>query len=82
MPSQSEALRAMLDAINAMRAAGYTQEDIEELVQNAFEHLEGGATRPYAYGRCTECRAIIIGWSAYQWSILVREPCPKCGKPW
>ena len=23
-----------------------------------------------------------IGWSVYQWSVLVREPCPKCSKPW
>ena len=21
-----------------------------------------------------------IGWSVYQWSSLVREPCPRCGK--
>ena len=34
--------------MNALREAGYTQEDVQELVQNAFEHLEGGATRPYA----------------------------------
>ena len=38
----------MLEAINAMREAGYTQEDIAELVADAFEYLEGGATRPYA----------------------------------
>ena len=24
----------------------------------------------------------IVGRSAHQWSILVREPCPYCGKPW
>lgn len=51
MASQSEALRLMLEAINAMCEAGDTQEDIAKLVQNAFEHLENGATRSYAYGR-------------------------------
>ena len=82
MPDQSEALRAMLDAITAMRAAGYTQEDITELVTAAFEHLEDEPNQPYAFGHCTNCRRLIIGWSAYQWSVLVREPCPRCGKPW
>ncbi len=32
MASQSEALRLMLEANSAMRSAGYTQEDINELV--------------------------------------------------
>ena len=82
MASQSEALRLMLDAISAMRQAGYTQEDIQELVTAAFEHLEGDPRQPYAYGHCTNCSKLIIGWSVYQWSILVREPCPRCGKPW
>ena len=22
---------------------------------------------------------LIVGWSVYQWSILVRDPCPRCG---
>ena len=37
---------------------------------------------PYAFGHCTNCRKLIIGWSFYLWSVLVREPCPRCGKPW
>ena len=82
MASQGESLRLMLEAINAMRAAGFTQEDIQELVTAAFEHLEGDPRHPYAYGHCTNCRRLIIGWSVYQWSILVREPCPRCGKSW
>ena len=78
MPTQSQALRLMLEA---MRAAGYTQEDVQELVTAAFQHLEGGGQRPYAFGRCTNCHKLIIGWSVYEWSILVREPYPRCGKP-
>ena len=67
MASQSAALQLILQAINAMREAGYTQEDTQELASHAWEHLEGGATRrPYAFGHCTECSRLIIGWSAYQ----------------
>ena len=44
--------------------------------------LEGGGQQPYAFGHCTNCSRLIIGWSAYRWSVLVREPCPRCGKPW
>ena len=82
MASQSEALRLMLEAISAMHAASYTQDDIQELVTAAFEHLECEPNQPYAFGHCTNCRRLIIGWWPYQWSALVREPCPKCGKLW
>ena len=44
--------------------------------------LKALATSPHAFGRCINCGRVIIGWSAYQWSILVREPCPRCGKAW
>lgn len=54
----------------------------QELMVAAFEHLEGDGHQPYAFGHCTECGRLIIGWSAYQWPIVVQEPCPKCGKPW
>ena len=77
MANQSESLRLMLDAISTMRAAGYTQEDVQELVTAAFDHLDGDPAHPYAFGHCSK---LIIGWSVYQWSILVCEPCPRCGK--
>ena len=82
MPTQSKALRLMLEAIIAMREVGYAQEDVQELAREAWEHLEGAGHRPHAFGRCINCGRVIIGWSAYQWSILVREPCPRCGKAW
>ena len=63
-----------------MREAGYTQEDVQDLAAEAWGHLEGGGQQPYAFGHCTNCSRLIIGWSAYQWSVL--EPCPRCGKPW
>ena len=81
MPSQSDALRLMLAAIAAMREAGYSDDDVLELVKDAWDHLESGGRGP-AFGHCSNCRHLISGWSAYHWSILVREPCPKCGKPW
>ena len=46
MSPQSDALRRMLEAISAMREAGFTQDDVQDLVTAAFEHLESGATRP------------------------------------
>ena len=82
MPTQSDALRLMLEAITAMREAGYTQQDILDLAGDALEHLESDGHQPHAFGRCINCGRVIVGWSAYQWSILVREPCPRCGKPW
>ena len=81
MPTQSEALRLMLEAIAAMRAAGYTQEDIQELVTAAFQHLEGGVPairlRPLHELPSIEHRLVGL-----PWPVLVREPCPRCGKPW
>ena len=82
MSTQSDALRLMLDAIGAMREAGFTQDDVQDLITAAFQHLAGDSSTPYAFGRCTNCRKLIVGWSVYQWSILVRDPCPRCGKPW
>ena len=81
MPTQSEALRIMLEAISAMREAGYTQEDVQALTGEAWDYLEGGGHQPHAFGHCINCGHVIIGWSAYQWSILVREPCPRCSQP-
>ena len=82
MSSQSEALRLLLTALAAMRETGYSDDDVLELVKDAWDHLEGGGQRPHAFGHCANCRRLIIGWSVYQWSVLVREPCPRCGKPW
>ena len=82
MASQSEALRLLLTALAAMRETGYTGDDVLDLVRDAWDHLEGDGQQPHAFGHCTNCGRLIIGWSAYQWTILVREPCPRCGKPW
>ena len=46
MSSQSEALRQTLDAVKAMQEAGYTQEDIQELVAAAFERIEDDGHQP------------------------------------
>ena len=81
MATQHEALRLMLDAINAMREFGYTQENVQELVTHAWEHLEGSAHQPYAFGHCTNCNRLIIGWSVYQWTVLVHDPAPGAESP-
>ena len=82
MPTQSQALRLMPEAIRAMRAAGYTREDVQGLAGDVLEHLEANGHQPYAFGHRTNCRRLIIGWSAYHWAIAVSDPCPRCGKPW
>ena len=61
MSTQAEALRLMLTAIAAMREAGYTQDDLQDLVTAAFEHLDGNPRQPYAFDRCTNCNRLIIG---------------------
>ena len=35
-----------------------------------------------AFCHCTNCRRLIICWSAYQRSIPVRDPDPRRGRPW
>ena len=82
MSTQSDALRLMLEAIGAMRAAGYGQDDVHDLVTAAFQHLAGDSSTPYAFGRCTNCGRLILAWSPYQWALLVRQPCPRCGQKW
>ena len=64
MSTQSEPLRLMLGAVIAMREAGYTQEDVQELAGEAWGYE--GVGRPYAFGQCSNCGRVIIGWSAYQ----------------
>ena len=48
MATQSGFLQLMLEAISAMREAGYTREDVQELTSEAWEHLEGGGRRVFA----------------------------------
>ena len=74
--------RQVLPAASPVHPCSYGLATAQELMVAAFEHLEGDGHQPYAFGHCTECGRLIIGWSAYQWPIVVQEPCPKCGKPW
>ena len=82
MPTQSEALPAMLEAIVARRESGYTQEDVWELACETWHHLSGGAFQPYAFGRCINCGRVTVGSSAYQWAVLERASCPRRDEPW
>ena len=65
MASQSAALQLILQAINAMREAGpggYPGARLPRLGAPRGRRHSG----PYAFGHCTECSRLIIGWSAYQ----------------
>ena len=68
-------------AARAMQQASYAAERITELWAEAHTHPRGTGQKPCAFERCTECGRVMVGWSAYQWSTLVREPCPRSGKP-
>lgn len=71
MPTQNEALRLMLAAINAMREVGYSQEDVQDLVSDAWNHLEGDGQQPYA------CCAT-SGSPSAQLPKPSRSPWPRC----
>ena len=58
---------------------GYTHDEVQDLVSEAWPNLEGGGDQPDAFGHCISCSGGIVGWTAC-WSILVREPCPRCGR--
>ena len=45
MVSQSDALILLLQALAAMRDAGYSDDDVVDLVKDAWDHLEGGGQR-------------------------------------
>ena len=34
------------------------------------------------YGHCVHCGQHVGGRTAKQWHVLVRRPCPECGRPW
>ena len=81
MPTPSPAIRLMLEAIRAMRETGYTREDVQGLAGDVLEHLEANGHQPYGFGHCTNCHRLIIGWSAYQWFILVASRVPRAASP-
>ena len=60
-----------------MREAGYTQEDVQDLAAEAWDHPEGGGQQLYAFGHCTNCRSLIIGWSAYRGAFSSESHAPS-----
>ena len=81
MPTQSEALRLMLEAITSMRQSGYTSEDILGLAGDALEHLQPGGHQPHSFGRCINCGRIIIGRSAYRGPPWSASPARGAASP-
>ena len=81
MASQSAALQLILQAINAMREAGYTQEDTQELASHAWEPSRAAPLplrlRPLHRVQPPHHRLV---------SLPVDHPGPRilpsCGKPW
>ena len=82
MASQSAALQLILQAINAMREAGYTQEDTQELASHAWEHLEGGTTRPLRLRPLHRVQPPHHRLVSLPVDHLGPRILPSCGKPW
>lgn len=82
MADRMEYLDRMVAIVDALVHDGFSGQEIREIFAAAIEHVDGDPRVPYARGTCSNCAAVIIAWSEYQWAQLVRAPCRSCGKPW
>ena len=44
--------------------------------------LTGMPSQPPHGGHCTHCGALITADTLREWHRKVRQPCPRCGRPW
>ena len=82
MEGRSEYLQEMVNLVGRLIEGGFSQGEIREMLDAAVAHLGGLGDVPYARGTCTECGAVHVAWGEYQWALLVRALCRRCGKPW
>ncbi len=82
MADRLEHLRHMVELVEALVQDGFSREEMAEIYVAAVAHVDGDPRVPYARGTCSNCGAVQVAWSEYQWAQLVRAPCRKCGKPW
>lgn len=75
-------LQEMVNLVGQLVADGFSDLEIREILDAAMNHVAGANELPYARGTCTNCGAIHVAWSEYQWALMVRAACRKCGKPW
>ena len=82
MADRSQYLQEMVNLVGRLVEDGFSEDEIQEMLTAAMAHLGGPGDVPYARGTCTECGAVHVAWSEYQWALMVRAPCRNCGKPW
>ena len=82
MADRSEYLQETVNLVGRLVEDGFSEDEIQEMLAAAVAHVGGGSAVPYARGTCTECGAVHVAWSEYQWALMVRAPCRRCGKPW
>lgn len=82
MADRAEYLQQMTDLVRRLNEDGFSEREIAEIFNAAVEHHKGPGNVPYARGTCTNCGAVHVAWSEYQWALMVRAPCRNCGKPW
>lgn len=82
MAHRSEYLQEMVNLVGRLVEDGFTEDEIREILVAAIDHIGGGSAVPYARGTCTECGAVHVAWSEYQWALMVRAPRRRCGKLW
>ena len=82
MADRMQYLEEFADLVGRLNSGGFSRREIQEMLDAVIEHLAGGGERPYAMGRCSNCGAVQVAWSEYQWAQLVRVNCRACGKPW
>ena len=82
MADRSEYLQEMVNFVGRLVEDGFRQDEMQKMLAAAMAHVGGGIAVPYAREPCTECGAVHVAWSKYQWALIVRAPCRRCGKPW
>ena len=82
MADRSEYLQEMVNLVGRLVEDSFSEDEIQEMLAAAVAHIGGGGDVPYARGTCTECGAVHVAWSEYQWALMVRAPCRNCGKRW
>ena len=82
MADRVEYLQEMVNLVGRLFEDRFSEDEIREMLAAALAHVVGGRATPYARGACTECGAVHVAWSEYQWALMVMAPCRRCGKPW
>ena len=79
MADRAHSLQQMADTVGRFIEDGFTEEEISEMLAAAMAHVCRGTDVSYVRGTCINCGAVHVGWSEYQWALMVQTPCRSCG---